>query len=120
MDPQTIYKKTNTLAKACLKVAMVLPQEQQMSAFAKVELVRHASDLGVRTRGLLVGQLSEVFVERLSKAVDSCNGCGFWLQLIMEDGLLNKPEILTPLVRECDELSNMFLLALKAAKNKMD
>ena len=61
MDPQAIYNKTNTLAKACLKVAMVLPHDHQMSAFARVELVRHASDLGVKTRGLMVGQLGEVF-----------------------------------------------------------
>ncbi|GEM_PF-446686 len=120
MDPQAIYNKTNTLAKACLKVAMVLPHDHQMSAFARVELVRHASDLGVKTRGLMVGQLGEVFVERLSKAVDSCNGCGFWLQLINDDGILNKPEIISPLIKECDTLSAMFLAALKTAKNKMD
>jgi len=120
MDPQAIYNKTNTLAKACLKVAMVLPHDQQMAAFASVELVRHASDLGVKTRGLMVGQLGEVFVERLSRAVDSCNGCGFWLQLIIDDGILNKPEIISPLVKECDTLSAMFLAALKTAKNKMD
>ncbi|MCO4818390.1 MAG: hypothetical protein KC517_02110 [Bacteroidetes bacterium] len=120
MDPQAIYNKTNTLAKACLKVAMVLPHDQQMAAFARVELVRHASDLGVKTRGLMVGQLGEVFVERLSRAVDSCNGCGFWLQLIIDDGILNKPEIISPLVKECDTLSAMFLAALKTAKNKMD
>ncbi len=120
MDPRVIYNKTNTLAKACIKVAMVLPHEHQMAAFAKVELVRHAADLGVRTRGLMVGQLGEVFVDRLSKAVDSCNGCGFWLQLIHDDGILNKPDILVPLVKECDELSAMFLVALKTAKNKMD
>lgn len=120
MDPKIIYTKTNKLAKACLKVAMVLPHEHQMSAFAKVELVRHASELGYRTRGLMVGQLGEVFVERLSKAVDSCNACGFWLQLIHDDGILQKPEILLPLVQECDDLAMLFLAALKKAKNKMD
>jgi hypothetical protein len=120
MDPRAIYNKTNTLSKACLKVAMVLPQDNQMAAFARIELVRNASDLGIKTRGLMVGQLGEVFVDRLSKAVDSCNGCGYWLQLILDDGILNKPEILTPLIRECDELSLMFLGALKKAKSKMD
>ncbi|MFT5723450.1 MAG: hypothetical protein ACI9JN_000563 [Bacteroidia bacterium] len=120
MDPQAIYNKTHTLAKACLKVAMVLPHDQHMATFARVEMVRHASDLGIKTRGLLVGQLGTEFVERLSKAVDSCNGCGFWLQLILEDGLINKPDILNPLIKECDAMSNLFLAALKSAKNKMD
>ncbi len=120
MDPKEIFNKTNTLSKACLKVAMVLPHDSQMATFARVELVRHASDLGIKTRGLLVGQLGEVFIDRLSKAVDHCNGCGFWLQLILEDGILNKPEILNPLIKECDTLSGMFLVALKSAKNKMD
>ena len=36
MDPQAIYNKTNTLAKACFKVAMVLPHDHQMAAFARV------------------------------------------------------------------------------------
>lgn len=120
MDPKELYTRTNTLAKACLKVSQVLPHEQPMATFARVELVRHASDLGIKTRGLMVGQLGEVFVERLSKAVDSCNGCGFWLQLLLEDGILNKPDIIQPLVKECDALSRMFLGALTSAKNKME
>ena len=120
MNPQEIFQKTDTLAKACLKVAMVLPQENQMSTFAKVELVRHASELGIKTRGLRVGQLSEVFIERLSKAADSCNGCGFWLQYVLDMEILNKPEILNPLIAECDQLAQTFLAALKSAKNKVE
>ncbi len=120
MNPSEIYTRTNTLAKACLKVSQVLPHDNQMATFARVELVRHSSDLGIRTRGLMKGQLGEVFVERLSKAVDSCNGCGFWLQLILDDGILDKKEILQPLISECDAMSTMFLAALKSAKNKME
>ncbi|MBO6517264.1 MAG: hypothetical protein JJ975_12000 [Bacteroidia bacterium] len=120
MDARELYKRTNTLARACLKVAMVLPHDVPMATFARVELVRHASDLGVRTRGLMVGQLGEVFVERLSKAADSCNGCGFWLQTILEDGILDKKEIIQPLMTECDSLGHLFLEALKRAKNKME
>lgn len=120
MNPKEIYEKTKTLSKACLKVSMVLPHDNQMATFARVELVRYASDLGIKTRGLMVGQLSEVFVERLSKATDSCNGCAYWLQIIQEEGILNKPEIIQPLIAECDGLSAMFLAALKAARSKMD
>lgn len=120
MDPKELYIKTKTLSKACLKVALVIPHDSQLATFARVELVRHASELGIKTRGLLVGQLGEVFVERLSKAADSCNGCGYWLQVVLEDKVLDKPEILEPLIQECDALSKMFLTALKSAKNKME
>lgn len=120
MDPKEIYHRTNVLAKACMKVSMLLPVDQPMATFARVELVRHASELGVKTRGLRKGQLSSVFIERLSKAVDSCNGCGFWLQTVLDDGLLQKKEILEPLIQECDALSYLFLAALKRANDQTE
>ena len=120
MSPKEIFIRTETLSKACMKVAMVLPHEHQMTPFAKVELIRYASDLGIRSKGLASGQLGVVFVEGLGKAIDSSNGCGFWLQVILENGLLDKREIIEPLIRETNLLSAMFMAALKTARNKMD
>ncbi len=119
MDATEIYKRTNTLSRACLKVSSVLPHDQTMATFARVELVRHASDLGIRSRGLMVGLPPDLYIERLSKTAESCNGCAFWLQIILEEGLLNKPDILDPLIKESDSLSQMFLHALKRGMDKM-
>ncbi|MCB9261598.1 MAG: hypothetical protein H6607_04420 [Flavobacteriales bacterium] len=120
MNPEEIYNRTDTLVQACLKVAMVLPAESTMATFARVELVRYASELGIKSRGLMVGQLSEIFVERLSKAADAANGCAFWLEYILTNNIFPKPDIIIPLKEESDAMAKLFLASLKNAKNKLD
>ncbi|MCB0733128.1 MAG: hypothetical protein H6608_02590 [Flavobacteriales bacterium] len=117
MNPSEIHHRTATFSNACLKVSAVLQPNQPLVQMAKVELVRYASDLAIQTRGLMSGQISSFFVERLNKAVDSCHGCHYWLEMVEREKLLDSV-IVEPLMRESLQLAQMFMAAAISAKSK--
>jgi hypothetical protein len=119
MNPIDIYLRAKTLTDACIKVALILPGNQPLAAYAKGELIRHASELAIASRGLRKEQVSSIFLGRLDKGVDGANGCAHWLQLTLDQNILNQ-EIGAPLVEECEKLANIFIGALKIAQSKLE
>ncbi|MFT4521333.1 MAG: hypothetical protein ACI8ZN_000262 [Bacteroidia bacterium] len=119
MNPIEIYNRTKTLSDACIKVALLMPNNHAMAPYVKVELIRHSSDLCICTRSLKSEQVSSVFVERLNKAVDASNGCGYWLQMVIDQALLDQ-QVILPLLHEADNMSSLFLSALKRGRNKTE
>lgn len=119
MQAQEIYTRSTTLSSACFKVSTIIQTGSPIANYGRGELVRHASDLAIHSKGLLTGQLSSVFVDRLNRCVDSCNGCSFWLQQVLNEKLMDE-SIILPLIAECDQLGLLFMAALKSANKKID
>lgn len=119
MQPSEIQTRTNTLSNACIKVSALLAGNQPIVESCRRELVKHASELSIQARGLSFGQISSIFVERLNKSVDSCNGCAFWLQLVVQEKMMDG-SIIQPLISESESLAMMFLAALRSSKIKSE
>ena len=119
MQANEIHSRASTLSNACIKVAALIKANQPISNYTRGELVRHASDLTIQSKGLMTGQVSSIFVDRLNRCVDASNGCGFWLELVISDKMMDE-SIIAPLIEESNKLSQLFLSALNSAKSKIE
>ena len=114
-----IIQQTKVLTETCFKVAKILKVGDEFAGHAKAELVRHASNLSIYSRGLVFAQAGDLLSKRLFEACNSVSGCAFWLQYISDQSLID-PTIIDPLVEECDRLLNVFMQASKNLQNKME
>ncbi|MBI1305837.1 MAG: hypothetical protein GC181_04390 [Bacteroidetes bacterium] len=119
MRPEEIGERSHTLSNACVKVAAVMQATTPILVFCRAELIRHASDLAIQSKGLAGGQLSGIFVERLNRAADACFGCSYWLELIVREKILDAT-IIKPLIQESEQMSAFFMAAMRSAKSKME
>jgi len=119
MKANEIHTRSTTLSNACLKVSALIQANQPIANYCRGELVRHASDLSIQSKGLITGQASSIFVDRLNRCVDASNGCSFWLELVISDKLMDE-SIIAPLIAECNQMSQLFMSALNSAKSKIE
>ena len=112
---ENIYERTKFLSKTCLKIAMVIPKDIPLSSLAKEELVKRSSLLAIKSKGLMVTQNPDFFLQKLNDAREAVDGCHFWLDIIHEEGWIKK-DILKPILEECDEISQLFGMAIKKIK----
>lgn len=114
-----IIGQTKVLTDACLKVAKILKPQDEFAGHCKAELVKHASNLSIYSRGLVFGQSGELLAKRLFETSNAVSGSAFWLQYIVDQNLLDS-SLITPLIAECDRLLHVFMQAGKNLQNKME
>jgi hypothetical protein len=119
MKIEELTQRTRTLAQACIKVSILLPSGHAMSSLIKEKLLSQASELASKTRGLGLSQSPEYFASRLNTAADAANACGFWLEFVRDEKLMDVALII-PLIDECNVMLATFLQAAKKAKDKME
>ena len=109
---ENIYERTKVLSKTCLKIALVLPKDILMSNEACKQLIAQSSNLAIKSKGLLVTQNPDFFLQKLNDARESIDGCYYWLDLIKEEVWVNS-DILNPVLEECSAISDLFGAAIK-------
>lgn len=119
MIGEDIYKRAKTLSNACTKIALLLPQSHALSGVARGELIKHATDLGVKTRGLSHPQIPNQFVQSLYDARGSVDGIGYWLEYVLEEKLMD-PELVTPVLEESNGMIGIFSKGIQTLKGKLD
>lgn len=110
-----IFKRVNTLTKACLKVAVILPSDKPLLVVAREKLIAHSSDMNILSRGLLTPTLPELFRKNLGEAQGHANACSYWLEVIAEETSIDN-RIITPIIEECNSLGALFGEAMKKVK----
>ena len=110
-----IYKRTKLLSKTCLKIALVLPQEVALCNLMRVHLIEKATNMAIKSKGLMDTQNPEYFLKKLSDAKEATDGCQYWLEMIQEEAYLDS-DIINPILAESIAISNLFAMAIKKIK----
>lgn len=119
MNTEELNLRTKTLAKACIKVCILVQPQAALNLLVKDKLLAAATELASKVRGLGMPQNSEYFAQRLNTAADAVNTCAFWLEIIRDEQMMDS-SLIVPLIEECDTLLALFLLASKKVKDKME
>jgi hypothetical protein len=119
MIGEDIYKRAKTLSNACTKIALLLPQSHALSGVARGELIKHATELGVKTRGLRHPQIPNQFVQSLYDARESVDGIGYWLEYILSEELMDE-NLVKPVLEESNGMIGIFSKGIQAIKDKLD
>ena len=116
MNPDDLKKRTNQFALRILKLVAALPNTVAGRAIGG-QLVRSGTSVGSNYRAACRGRSKAEFVAKLGVAEEEADESAYWLELIIEDELL-QPPLVEPLLIEANELAKIMASSrISAAKS---
>jgi four helix bundle protein len=117
MDTVKLKQRTFQFALRIMKLVDALPQNAAGRAIGN-QLVRSGTSVGANYRAACRGRSKSEFIAKLGIVVEESDECGYWLELIIEGGLLPKERV-APLLQESEELTAIFVASVRSAKNNL-
>lgn len=116
MNEKELKKKTKQFALRIIKLVNALPKSIEGQAIGG-QLIRCGTSVGANYRSACRGRSKAEFVAKLGIVEEEADESAFWMELIIEGGLLEK-ELVEPLLKEADELIAIMVASRKSAKNE--
>ncbi len=117
MDAEDLKKRTKLFALRILKLAAALPVTIEGKAI-KGQLVRAGTSVGANYRAACRGRSRAEFIAKIGVVEEEADESAFWLELIIEGGLL-KENCVKPLLDEANELTRMMASSRISASRKV-
>jgi four helix bundle protein len=114
MDADDLKDRTKDFAHRCVKLALALP-ETPLGRHIKGQLIRCSTSAAANYRSACVAQSKPTFVSKLSITIEEADESCFWMEFIIDEGLLKKEQVL-PLLQEGHELTSIFMSSRKTAR----
>jgi four helix bundle protein len=119
LTPKELLNRTKCFGLRIMKLVDALPKSASGRAIGG-QLIRAGTSVGANYRAARRGRSRAEFVAKLGVVVEEADECAYWLELIMEGGLLAPPQV-EPLHQEANELTAIFVSAtrtIKTTRNK--
>ncbi len=114
MDKEELKLRTKRFGLRVLKLIRAMPKDAAGLALAN-QLVRSGTSVGANYRAACRGRSKAEFLAKLGTVLEETDETAFWLELIMEDGMLPKSRV-EPLWTEANELCAIFHAAIATAR----
>lgn len=115
MDSRELKERTKQFALRIIRVVDALPKTTSGRAIGN-QLVRAGTAVGANYRAACRGRSRAEFIAKLGVVIEEADECGYWLELIMETGLLPRSRI-EPLHQEANELAAIFVASVQTSKS---
>lgn len=102
MDANELKRRTKAFALRVLKLVAALPDTVQGRTLGG-QLVRAGTSVGANYRSACRGRSKAEFIAKMGIVEEEADESGFWLELIIEGGLMN-PHRVRPLLTEANEI----------------
>jgi four helix bundle protein len=117
MIPDLLKKRTKGFAHGCVKLAVALPRTT-LGRHIEKQLVRCGTSVASNYRATLLAQTKAAFISKISIVIEEVDESEFWLEFIIDEGLLEKDKIL-PLLNEAHELASIFIASRRTAQKRI-
>ena len=117
MNQQEMKERTKQFALKVIKLVNALPRTIQGQSIGK-QLIRSGTSVGANYRSACRGRSKAEFIAKLGIVEEEADESAFWMELIIEEGLLEK-ELVEPLLNEADELVAIMVASRKSAKSNL-
>jgi four helix bundle protein len=114
MDVKELRKRTKEFAHQCVKLALSLPR-RQLGNHISGQLIRCSTSVAANYRASCLAQSKASFISKLSIVLEEIDEAAFWLEFIIDEGLLKSNQV-TPLQKEAQELTAIFFSSRKTAR----
>jgi len=81
------------------------------------QLIRCSTSVASNYRAACIAQSKASFISKLSIVLEEADESYFWLEFIIDEGLL-KRDLIGPLLNEAAELTSIFMASRKTARSK--
>jgi four helix bundle protein len=116
MDKEGLKQRTKKYSLRIIKLIISLPNNIIAWAISK-QLVRSGTSVGANYRAVCRSRSDAEFISKLGIVIEEADESAFWLELIIENNLLKK-ELVTPLLKETNEIIAIMVASLKTMKIK--
>ncbi len=106
--------RTKQYALRIIKLTQALPQNTVGWAISK-QLIRSGTSVGANYRAVCRSRSVADFVSKLGIVIEEADESAFWLELIIESGLM-KEELILPLLEETNEIISIMVSSSKTIK----
>ena len=117
MDAEELQKRTKRFALRVLKLVSALPNSLQGRTVGG-QLVRSGTSVGSNYRAACRGRSKAEFIAKLGIVEEEADESAFWLELIIEGGLLKASRV-QPLLDEANELTRIMASSRISASRKV-
>lgn len=116
MNEIEMKERTKRFALRILKVADALPRSRSGNAIAN-QVVRSGTSVAANYRALCRSKSRADFINKTSIVEEEADESCFWLELVVDAGLLPKARV-QPLLQEADEITAMLVASRKTAASR--
>ncbi|MGH7801745.1 MAG: four helix bundle protein [Thermodesulfobacteriota bacterium] len=114
MNQDELKARTKQFGLRVMKLVDALPKSTAGRAIGN-QLIRSATSVGANYRAACRGRSKAEFISKIGTVVEESDESAFWLEMIMDGGLL-KPDLVLPLHQEAEELTAIFTASGRMAK----
>ncbi|WP_299583950.1 four helix bundle protein [uncultured Sunxiuqinia sp.] len=118
MNSEELKKRFKVFALRIIKLSDRLPHNLTGQTIAK-QIIRSGTSPGANYRSACLGKSDRDFLNKLKIVEEELDETLYWLELIIEAGLL-KPALLDDLIKENQELLKIIVSSIKTMKQKMN
>jgi four helix bundle protein len=111
-----LSEKTRKFALDIIKFIDKLPRNTTSFVISK-QIVRSATSVGANYRAACRARSKAEFIAKMGIVEEEADESSYWLEILMESGLA-RPEVVTPLMKEANEIIAMVVASIKTAKHK--
>lgn len=115
MNPDELRARTRAFSLRVVKLVQSLPKNMVADVMGK-QVLRSATSVGANYRAVCRAQSDAMFISKLSIVVEEADETVYWLELIRDAGLV-KPELLTELIDEAEQILKIMAASRKTAKH---
>ena len=115
MDEKELKKRTKQFALRIIRLVNALPKNIVGQSIGK-QLIRSGTSVGANYRSACRGRSKAEFVAKSGIVEEEAGESAFWMELIIEGGLLEK-KLVEPLLKEADELVAIMVASRKSARS---
>ena len=115
MNRQELLARITQFAHRCVKLALALP-EAPLGRHIQSQLIRCSTSAAANYRAACLAQSRAAFVAKLSIVVEEVDESSFWMEFLLEEGLLTTRKVASVL-RESKELTSIFVSARRTTRS---
>ena len=117
MTEAELKKRTKAFALAVIRFSKALPTDTVTTVITR-QMVRSGTSVGANYRSACRGKSDPDFVAKLAIAEEEGDETQFWLEVLVEAGIV-KPEAIATLWDEADQLVRILVASIKTVRSRI-
>lgn len=114
--PEALRKRTGEFALRIVWLFRALPETEEARIIGK-QVLRSGTSVAANYRAVCRARSSREFISRMGVVVEEADETVFWLELLVESGIVAKP-LLDNLLTEANELLAIFAASQRTARSR--
>jgi four helix bundle protein len=113
-SPEQLRDRTKKFALRVIRLCQALPRSSEGQVIAK-QLLRAGTSVGANYRAACRSRSRAEFIAKLGVVIEEADETMYWIELVSELKLV-KPELVTPLYQEAEELTRICVAARQTTR----